>query len=590
MSIIKLLPENLINQIAAGEVIERPQSVVKELIENSIDAGSDSIVVEIKNGGSDLISVKDNGIGMSEEDVEMALMRHATSKINNEDDLWNIASLGFRGEALASISSVSQMTIKSKTEDQVGGIEIISDGGKLISKKEVGMGTGTQIDVRALFFNTPARKKYLKKESTEFSHISYIVNTIALSNPGVAFKLVHNGKTVFDLPKVTDFISRISDVFGVATADAMLPIYYGGSELKIDGFIGKPAISRSNNKYQHFIVNGRPVKHYLFANIIKRAFHSMLMEGKQPVFFININIDPKLIDVNVHPRKLEIRFENEQDILKIIYGATKKALEKNSMIPKGVTESQRYMADSFPESRPSTNFKDYSLKASSGNTQEALDFTKKFTSEPRDYKPINIEAVDEQDSETEMTAIMQISASYIVASNEDGLVLIDQHAAHERVRYEQLMKQFKTQEKQKQALLLPQSIELSHEDAQELEENLQIFLDLGFEIENFGGKTYSVNAVPRFFVKEEIEGIILGVLDDISDMKKPDNVQGRSEEIINYMACRSAIKFGQNLTLAEMQKLLNDLNKLKTPYTCPHGRPTMISLTLDELEKMFGRK
>lgn len=579
MSVIKILPENLVNQIAAGEVIERPASVVKELVENSIDAGSDRIVIDVKDGGKTFVKVTDNGCGMSRADLEMALQRHATSKIESESDLWRIKTMGFRGEALASIASVSKMTIKSKQSGDVGGAMIECNGGDMVSASEVGMSDGTVIEIYDLFFNTPARQKYLKQDSTEFGQITTTLNNIALANPSVAFKLIHNGKVVSDLATVTDLISRVSDVFGKATADAMIPIFYGGSSFQVEGFVGKPALSRSTTKHQYFFINGRYVQHFLLANSIKSAFHSMLMENKKPVFIINITIDPSLIDVNVHPRKLEVRFEDQQRMIRTMYSCVKAALEKESLVPLGVTESKRYMSDSFPTSEPK------------GSVSEAISFSKDFLSE-RDSQQIQQTSLPNTVSEEEeeaMKAITQVSESYIVAQDQSGLVLIDQHAAHERVRYEQLMDQYENEEKAVQPSLVPIQIEFTGEEVSVIKDNEEVFKNLGFEIEPFGGNTYVVNAVPAFLSGEDAESVIKGVLDDLMNESTPSRVQG-FEEIINYMSCRSAIKFGQKLSLGEMQVLIDEMSKLKRPYTCPHGRPTMISLSLSELEKMFGRK
>lgn len=585
MSIIKILSENLINQIAAGEVVERPASVVKELVENSLDAQSTSIVVEVKNAGKTLIKITDNGIGMTREDLQLALQRHATSKLRSEADLWNIHTMGFRGEALPSISSVSQFTIRSKTKDDLGGSEINCDGGEIVNIKDVGMSTGTCIEVRSLFFNTPARQKYLKQESTELSHITATLNTIALANPEVAFKFIHNDKVVFDLPRSTDFISRISDIFGKATSEAMLPVFYGGSEFKIDGFVGKPVISRSTSQHQYFFVNKRPIQHFVLANAIREAFHSMLMENKKPVFVINIEIDPSLVDVNVHPRKLEVRFADQQTLIRVMYNAVKTALDKHDLTPKGFTESRRYMADAFPVSRPSTSTPSRDFH-NTGTIQDALSFTKDFlkTRETKSMYEIRME------EPATMKSVTQIANAYIVAENAEGLILIDQHAAHERVRYEELMNQFETEQKSIQPLLVPLQMEFEASEVPVLNENLNIFKDLGFEIEPFGGNTFVINGVPSFLSKEDIDQVVKGVLDDIVNSKTATKFQGKSEAVVHYMACRSAIKFGQKLNQPEMQALISKLEKLNRPYTCPHGRPTMISLTLSELEKMFGRK
>ncbi len=615
MSIIKVLPESLINQIAAGEVVERPASVVKELVENSIDAGAKNIVVELKDAGKTLIKITDDGCGMAQDDLILAVQRHATSKIHDEADLWKISTMGFRGEALASISSVSKMIIRSKRAEDIAGMEIQSEGGEMKIKQEVGMKNGTEIEVYDLFFNTPARQKYLKQDSTELGHITNILNTIALANYALSFKLAHNGKVLFDLAKSSDLISRVADIFGKATGDAMIPIFYGGSAFQIDGFIGKPLLSRSTSQHQYFFVNGRPIQHFLLANTIKTAFHSMLMENKKPVFILNIKIDPALIDVNVHPRKTEIRFEDQQSLIKVMYGSVKVALEKNILIPKGFTESQRYMSDSFPRDEVKAGG---SEKSQNGLSEPV--FGGKFLASDatvgavgagwqtsinchNDLLPQNLwgdrQAQDlKQSNKSTVGAankfavkpIYQIFNSYIIAEDESGLILIDQHAAHERVRYEQLIEQFENQEKSVQPLLMAMQLNLSNEEVAMIEQNKEIFAGLGFEIEPFGGNSFVVHAVPTFLAKEDVEQVVKGVLDDIANQKNTSKLHGKTEEILTYMSCRSAIKFGQKLSLIEMQSLILQMEKLKRPYTCPHGRPTMISLTMDELGKMFGRK
>jgi len=586
MSKIKILPEKLVNQIAAGEVIERPASVVKELVENSLDAGASRVVVEVRNGGKAFVGITDNGRGMSREDLEMALQRHATSKISGEADLWKILTMGFRGEALASIASVSKVVLRSKQASEVGGAQIECNSGDIVSVSDVGMSDGTVVEVYDLFFNTPARQKYLKKDRTELAHITSLLNSVALANPSVAFKLIHNEKVVFDLPGVTDLLSRVSDIFGKATSEAMIPVFYGGSEFQIDGFIGKPALSRSTSKHQYFFVNGRAIQHFLLANTIKSAFHSMLMENKKPVFIINITIDPSLVDVNVHPRKLEVRFEDQQRMIRTMYSCVKATLEKANLAPLGLTESKRYMSDNFPKAQDGGVG-----SGNAGSARDAISFSKEFLAE-RDMGRIrqtSISETVENESEVSMKAISQVSDSYIVAQDSEGLVLIDQHAAHERVRYEQLMDQYENEKKAVQPLLVPLQIEFTGDEVSVIEENKEIFVGLGFEIEPFGGNTYVVNGVPAFLSGEDADSVVKGVLDDILNEKSPSRVQG-FENVINYMACRSAIKFGQSLSLGEMQALIDELSKLKRPYTCPHGRPTMVSLTLSELEKMFGRK
>ncbi|PIZ76408.1 hypothetical protein COY05_01335 [Candidatus Peregrinibacteria bacterium CG_4_10_14_0_2_um_filter_38_24] len=585
MSIIKLLPENLVNQIAAGEVVERPASVGKELVENSIDAGADRIVVEVKDAGKTFIKVFDNGRGMSREDLMMCTQRHATSKISSESDLWKINTMGFRGEALPSIASVSNMIIKSKNAEDISGTAINIKGGNTVSRDDIGIPVGTIIEVYDLFFNTPARQKFLKKETTELGHITTMFDNIALANPHIALKLIHNEKVISDFPKSTDLISRIADIFGKNTAEAMLPIFYGGSELQIDGFIGKPLLSRSTSQHQYFFVNGRYIQHHLFAHTIKSAYHSMLMENKKPVFIINIKINPAMVDVNVHPRKIEVRFADQQALNSVLYSATKTVLEKSNLIPKAFIETQRYISDSLPKSISfGGGYPSSGISRENFSAQDSINFSKDILMQREQNSAAMIQ------KEPVLKSIVQISDSYIVAKNDEGLVLIDQHAAHERVRYEELMTQFSSADKKIQPLLVPSQIEFTSTEIAQVETNIDVFKNLGFEIENFGGNTFNVYSVPSFFSGEDIEQVIKGVLDDIENEKNPSRFQGNIETIITYMACRSAIKFGQKLSLDEMQSLIMQMEKVKMPYTCPHGRPTMISLTLSELSKMFGRK
>lgn len=574
MSIVKILSEHLVNQIAAGEVVERPSSCVKELVENSIDAGAVTITVEVKDGGRTLIKVSDNGVGMAREDAVMALKRHATSKISDEKDLWDIRTMGFRGEALPSIASVSQFVLRTKARDggAVAGTEIICSGGDIKTVQDCGMQDGTVIEVHNLFFNTPARSKYLKQDATEIAHIISLLHSIALANIWISFTFINNGKVSFKLPGTESLERRISDIFGTATKDAMLPVFYGGSDFKLSGFVGKPAISRTGGKHQYIFVNKRPIQHHLITHKIKEAFHSLLMEGKNPVFILDIEIDPALIDVNVHPRKIEIRFEDQSRILAVVYSAVKTSLEKHNLMPRGFTESRSYKSDAFPK---------FVGSRETMSPTSAMRFTKDFIAPKLEL---------ERDNSPRLRAITQVSNAYIVAENESGLVLIDQHAAHERVRYFELLDQFHSSQKNIQPLLLTEVLDLALDDLEILKANLQIFKDLGFEIEEGPGQTLTLYSVPLVLSSEDIKEVLYGVLDDLGNASVPTNKQGRIETILHYMACRSAIKFGKKLSIDEMDVLLQKLEKIDRPYTCPHGRPTMISLTFDELERMFGRK
>jgi len=583
MSIIKILPENLVNQIAAGEVVERPASVVKELMENSIDAGATRLTLEVTGAGDELIKITDNGCGMDKDDALLAFERHATSKINSKDDLFNISTMGFRGEAIASIASVSHVVMKTKRQEDSVGTLISCIGGKIEKNEDVSMSDGTQIEVRNLFYNTPARKKYLKTPSTEYQHVLAVFQSIALMHPEVHFKLIHNDKESFEYPKVGELKDRVRDVLGKNVAENLLPIFYGAKDIKLEGFIGKPELGRTGSKHQYLFVNDRHIKHPLFSYALGDSYHSLLMDGKKPFFIINIKIDPALIDVNVHPRKLEIRFQNQNELFRILSGAAKKTLEKNVLMPRASHNSGEVFE--VPQGTKRTE------APTENQIKAALDFTQKITgNEPEIGRLNKYSYKQEEPEELSMKPLTQIAKSYILAENENGLILVDQHAAHERVRYEELMDQLEKSSPEKQQLLLPLEIELSNLEVEMFKGNKAIFEDLGFEIESFGGNTFIIHAVPSSIAAENIQNILQQVLSDLSDEKSTRAVKNPQEKILEYIACRSAIKFGKDLSYDEMVELIKQVDKLKRPYTCPHGRPSMVKLTYHELEKMFKRK
>ena len=569
MSIIKVLPKHLVNQIAAGEVIERPSSVVKELLENSIDADATSITLEIIGAGDELIKVTDNGKGMDKTDARLAFERHATSKIEIQDDLFNIHTLGFRGEALASIASVSIMNLKTKKKEKLLGTNVNVIAGAIETLEDYNFHNGTSIEIKKLFFNTPARKKYLKSLSTEYQSIVKIFQDIALINPDIHFKLVHDNKIVADYPKTDNLIERISSTLGKYTADNCIPIFYKSSEISINGFIGKPELARKGNKHQHLYVNGRAITHSLFNYALAESYHSLLMDGKKPFFIIDIKIAPHLIDVNVHPRKLEIRFVNQSQLFSILRKSTEKTLEKNILMPSLVIDNNFETNSQNPSAQtPAPFVYDYSRPAK----------VNKYS-----YKKEEAEALS-------MIPIAQIAKSYILAENNEGLILIDQHAAHERVRFEELMNQFEASSQKKQQLLLPLTIEFSPLEYEIFKQHKETFARLGFEIEVFGKNTFIIHSVPSIVANQNIEEIVLNVISDLSENKQTRATKNPHEKVIEYMSCRSAIKFGKDLSIDEMAALIRQLDKLKRPYTCPHGRPSMIKLSFDELEKRFKRK
>lgn len=581
-----MLPEILVNQIAAGEVVERPASVLKELLENSLDAGATKIEIELLAAGTKLICVRDDGKGILKEDLALVVVPHATSKIAEEKDLWRIYTMGFRGEAMASIASIARLSVRSRRRGELVGHELLCEGGNVLGISEVGMNEGTEVVVRDLFFNTPARAKYLKNEATEFAKMSAVINQIALANCGVSFRLVHNGKEVLNWPRTVGpeaLFARVAAVLGGNVAENMTEIFYGGQDLELSGFIGKPILSRTSGAHQYLFVNGRAVTDHLVNNRVKAAYHSLLMEHRKPVFVINLRIDPARVDMNVHPRKVEVRFLDQQMVANRIYGAVKAALEAVNLTPKA-SESVRYMSEVPMDFAPAMAWD----KESSAARPMSFDLPRPKVVQESFVRERG--GLYEEEEEVKLKVICQLQNAYILAMDEAGLVVIDQHAAHERVRFEELMNEYEAQEKRLQNLLLPVTLELSRDEQAMLADSLAVFEGLGFEIEEFGGDSFVVRAVPSCLVAEDLDSVIRGVLDDLAEGAKASNLQGRVEMILTYMSCRSAIKFGRQMAVSEMEALVAQMEKCVRPYTCPHGRPTMVSLSTSELDRMFGRK
>lgn len=567
MATVQVLPDSLINKIAAGEVIERPASAVKELVENAIDAGATEVECEIVGGGLDTIIVIDNGCGMSVEDAEMAWARHATSKIASQDDLDHIGTLGFRGEALASIASVSRVEMETKMKEEVSGVKLKIIDGKIAAEEECGCPEGTKITISHLFYNTPARKKYMKAENTEYKHILELMQNFALAHPDVAFKLINDGKEIVDVsPAVLE--DRITDVMGNDVGSNLVPVYFGGAGFKISGFLGKPDISRSNRKGQFIFLNGRVIQNHLIAHAVKEAYHSMLMHGKHPWFLLNLEVNLDDVDVNVHPRKLEVRFLKQNEVYRSVLKSVEEALNKHLLMPEVKWDSEPV------EDRDPRGIKE---RVEHEARQEA-------------FETVKMGIAVEDPEECPIQPISQIAESYILAQDEEGLVVIDQHAAHERVMYDKLMRDVAEKKVVSQPMLAPLTVDLSAQEAKVLRDNMEFFVELGFEIDEFGGDTFVIGAVPADVAGEDTSELLRGVLDDLMNEKRTSELSVRREKVIHYTACRSAIKFGQKLSYEEMKGLLEQLYKIDRKETCPHGRPTMLRLTYDELEKRFRRK
>ncbi|MEK9166712.1 MAG: DNA mismatch repair endonuclease MutL [Patescibacteria group bacterium] len=561
MQKIIVLSEELISQIAAGEVIERPASALKELLENSIDAGSDKISVEIEEGGLKKIRVSDNGSGMCAEDARLSFKKHATSKIKSIEDLFHVKSLGFRGEALASIASIARVVLETCSE-RIGTLVEI-DGGKEIRFEESACSKGTDISIFGLFQHTPVRKKYMKQERTEYGHIFEVLANVALSHPEISFKLKNNNEEVFDLPGRQSLKERIRSLYGEA-ANALIPISYQQSNLILSGFVGKPELSRTSKKYQFLFVNGRPIEDRMISHAVKDAFHSLLMHEKFPWYLIDMQIDPNLIDVNVHPRKLEIRFLNQQEVFRVVMSTIHHALEANVLAPIIGQPKVEFTREAEAGIRPV-----FELNADLRSVQSIR--------EAIPQKLIEFEKVY-------MRPIAQVANSYIVAESEEGLILIDQHAAHERVRYAGLMENLESKKIEKQAVLVPLELELGKDGFRIVKDHLADFELLGFDLEEFGGRTFLLRATP--FGVRNPDAFLNEIISDLSS----NPVKDFRETLLTYTACRGAIKFGDNLTISEMEALIRDMEKTKHCSHCPHGRPAFVTLTFDGLETMFKRK
>ncbi|MBD3203269.1 DNA mismatch repair endonuclease MutL [Candidatus Woesearchaeota archaeon] len=570
MTQIKILNDSLINKIAAGEVIERPKNVVKELIENSIDAKASKITVEVKKGGKSFISVTDNGEGMNKKDAKKACLRHSTSKISNLDDLFNISSLGFRGEALASIVSVSKLTLTTRTENELEGIELKYESGNLKNVEKKGCPTGTAIIVKDLFYNTPARKKYLKSERREFNHIIDIIQRYSLINPKIHFKLIHNNKEILNSPQTSDQLTNISYIYGRKTAKKLLLIDYKSSLLTIKGYISKPEIARWGKKDQSIYINKRYIKNKTVSDAINNAYNTLMFLDKNPVVVLNISLDPEIVDVNVHPTKSEVRFEKEKEIYDHVFSAVRKTLLENDLIPDPELKKDSFTQYTFKNHEKNIDVKESSPGYSIEKSRQTL-FGKEDNKIALNKLP-------------EMRILGVLNKTYIVAETRNELILIDQHAAAERILYEKYLKQFQRKKIIKQVLLEPVLIETDKKMHESISQNLSVFTDMGFDIEAFGRNEFIVRSVPEIFKKAADNEFII---DLITSGKK--SFKEKEQNKIMKMACRAAVKAGEEITIKEIKNFLSDLDNSKISYTCPHGRPILIKLSFREIEKMFKR-
>jgi len=589
MSKIKLLDEDLINKIAAGEVIERPASVVKELVENSIDAGASRIEIEIKDSGKKLIKVSDNGEGMSREDAEKAVLRHATSKISSLEDLFSITTLGFRGEALASISAVSQLSITTKQKDQVEGFNILLENGAKINSGIIGAEVGTSIEVHNLFFNTPARKKFLKTDAVELRHIVDVVIRYALANHEVGFKLSHEGHVLVNSPVVEDERSNISSIYGISTAKELLEVSYYDNLLKIDGFIAKPANARNDKTQQIIFINDRWVKNNDITKAVYDGCHSMLFVNKHPIFVLHIQIDPQKIDVNVHPQKSEVKIEQKELVYKAVYNAVKETLQRNNLIPVLDFEFEKQLSFGIPErkkiEKPVQKYQFEKSQQTIFNDEKAENAEKEEIAAPENQK---IEEKQETAAFPAMKVLGQIHKTFFVAETHGGIIYIDQHAAHERILYERFMEQFMNKQVEVQNLLKGEIIEFSPAERIVVLEKMSELESYGFRMEEFGDNSFVLKTVPSLLGRTQPKEITYEIINKLQHDQ--NSLKKTQEEIVTRMACRAAVMAGDVLTINQINNILDDLSFCAHPYTCPHGRPTMIKTSYEELERKFKRR
>lgn len=659
---IQVLDQITIDKIAAGEVIERPASIVKELVENSIDAKAASVTVEIQDGGISLIRVTDNGNGIEREDIRNAFLRHSTSKIRKVEDLAHIASLGFRGEALSSISAVTRTELITKTKEDTFGTRYVIEGGVEQSLEDAGAPDGTTFLVRQLFYNVPARRKFLKTPMTEAGHVQDLLMRLALSHPEVAFTFINNGQTKMRTSGNGKLKDVIYSIYGREAAANLIELDYSMDGLVMKGYLGKPVITRGNRNFENYFVNGRYVKNAMLSKAIEDAYKDFLMQHKFPFVVIHFQVDGEKIDVNVHPTKMEMRFQRQQDVYNIVYEGVHRTLLEPELIPQVEAPAPKVISqpksespfllkpktapqpmEKKPEEKEEPHDEAYFMKkmkervlsyhqrnssaevakkeqifrpqAQAERIKDALARAKEVEKQPQkqaeeqpeliretpvyETKPVTEEKAEQlnlfeehllkREKKAEYKLIGQVFETYWLVEFENSLYIIDQHAAHERVLYERTLKEMKNREFTAQYLSPPIILSLSMQEAQVLNENMDRFTRIGFEIEPFGGEEYAVRAIPDNLFGIAKKELLLEMLDDLADGISTSMTPELIDEKVASMSCKAAVKGNNRLSAQEADALIGELLLLENPYHCPHGRPTIIAMTQRELEKKFKR-
>jgi len=601
---IHQMPHQLINQIAAGEVVERPSSVIKELLENSLDAGATKIEIDVEQGGSKLIRITDNGSGIHKDDMALALSRHATSKIRNLDDLEHVGSLGFRGEAIPSIASISRLVISSATEGETGW-QVIGDGSdKEIEQKPAAHKTGTTIEARDLFFNVPARRKFLKTEKTEFKHLDDVVKRIALSRFDIALTLTNNRKTVRQFRAAADRIGqekRVADICGKNFIEQSVYVEHEAIGLKIWGWIALPTFSRSQADLQYFYVNGRMVKDRVVTHAIRQAYQDVLFHGRHPAYILFFELDPVLVDVNAHPTKSEVRFRESRTVHDFLYRSIHDAIAKIS--PQEQTSDTSYQSmgmQSFSDnSSPSTNTNHSTFSANSGYNPAQSSMSLAVEEQIAAYSQLASSQSKAEISTAENTvseeypplgfAKAQLHGIFILAENRDGLVVVDMHAAHERITYERLKLSIEGEGISSQPLLVPIDIDVSEKEAELVESERDFFTQIGLEVDRSGPQSVRIRQIPVLLNKTNAEALVRDVLSDYSVHGRSERIKNTMNEVLGTMACHGSVRANRQLTIPEMNALLRDMEKTERSGQCNHGRPTWVQMSVSQIDKLFLR-
>jgi DNA mismatch repair protein MutL len=601
MGRIRLLPDAVASQVAAGEVVERPASVVKELIENSIDADARNIEILIRRGGISLVRVVDDGCGMDRDDALLSLERHATSKIRSAADLQAVGTLGFRGEALPSIASVSRFRLTTREPSGIPGTEIVVNGGKIEIVRDGGEAPGTQVEVRSLFFNVPARRKFLRSENTESRNIEHQIHLQAIGHPQIAFTLLRDDRLVFQLPATITLSDRIRDLYGAELLKRLVRLHGGAPrKIQIHGFVGQAGLSRPTRAQLLIFVNGRAIESGLITSAIREGYHTALMKGQYPVTFLFLDLDPAAVDVNVHPSKREVRFRDPNAVREAIVRCIQQTLERRraewqekfrappaaQSIRGAASVSSEIAGTVVPRELPQLE-REFVLRGQK---------TVELSVAPREKIPVasreDLGWVGARSTpvQQQFQIIGVLNKLYVLMENADGLVLVDQHAAHERILFEELRRRMEEQGVPSQKLLLSQIFDLPPRDADWVERNMSILQKMGIGIESFGPNTFKIDSVPVFLNASDPAQFMRKVIDDLKSASSTSSEMRLGEDMIAKTVCRHAVKANDPLRYPEVEKLIRDLLDCDLPYCCPHGRPTMIQISLAELEKKFGRK